>query len=70
MQTVKYFNLVEDEDNIGNERFKWSRASTFSYSRNAIGPAVAGARDGGGLQPDVAARPMEQTRGMRGVHSN
>jgi len=28
MQTVKYFNLVEDEEDIGNERFKWSRAST------------------------------------------
>ena len=31
MQTVKYFNLVGDEEDIGNERFKWSRASTFSY---------------------------------------
>jgi len=41
MQTVKYFNLVGDEDDIGNERFKWSRASTFSYNRNAIGLAVA-----------------------------
>jgi len=41
MQTVKYFNLVGDEEDIGNERFKWSRASTFSYSRNAIGLAVA-----------------------------
>jgi len=25
MQTVKYFNLVGDEEDIGNERFKWSR---------------------------------------------
>ena len=33
MQTVKYFNLVGDEEDIGNERFKWSRASTFSYIR-------------------------------------
>jgi len=41
MQTVKYFNLVGDEDDIGNERFKWSRASTFSYNRNAIGLAIA-----------------------------
>jgi len=41
MQTVKHFNLVEDEEDIGNERFKWSRASTFSYDRNAIGLAVA-----------------------------
>jgi len=41
MQTVKYFNLVGDEDDVGNERFKWSRASTFSYNRNAIGLAVA-----------------------------
>ena len=41
MQTVKYFNLVGDEEDIGNERFKWSRASTFSYNRNAIGLAVA-----------------------------
>jgi len=24
MQTVKYFNLVGDEEDIGNERFKWS----------------------------------------------
>jgi len=41
MQTVKYFNLVGDEEDIGNERFKWSWASTFSYNRNAIGLAVA-----------------------------
>ena len=41
MQTVEYFNLVGDEEDIGNERFKWSRASTFSYNRNAIGLAVA-----------------------------
>ena len=41
MQTVKYLNLVGDEEDIGNERFKWSRASTFSYNRNAIGLAVA-----------------------------
>jgi len=41
MQTVKYFNLVGDEDDIGSERCKWSRASTFSYNRNAIGLAVA-----------------------------
>jgi len=41
MQTVKYFNLVGDEDDIGSERFKWSRASTFSHNRNAIGLAVA-----------------------------
>ena len=41
MQTVKYFNLVGDEEDIGNERFKWSRARTFSYNRNAIGLAVA-----------------------------
>jgi len=26
---------------MGSERFKWSRASTFSYNRNAIGLAVA-----------------------------
>ena len=41
MQTIKYFNLVGDEEDIGNEGFKWSRASTFSYNRNAIGLAVA-----------------------------
>jgi len=41
MQTVKYFNLVGDEEDIGNERFEWSRASIFSYNRNAIGLAVA-----------------------------
>jgi len=41
MQTVNYFNLVGDEEDIGNERFKWSRASTFSYNRNAIGLVVA-----------------------------
>jgi len=41
MQTVKYFNLVGDEEDIGNERFKWSRASTFRYNRIAIGLAVA-----------------------------
>jgi len=43
MQTVKYFNLVGDEEDIGNERFKWSQANTFSYNRNAIGLAVASA---------------------------
>jgi len=41
MQTVKHFNLAGDEKDIENERFKWSRASTFSYDRNAIGLAVA-----------------------------
>jgi len=41
MQTVKYFNLVGDEDDIGSARFKWSHASTFSYNRNAIDLAVA-----------------------------
>jgi len=41
MQTVKYYNLVGDEKDIGNELFKWSRASIFSYNRNAIGLAVA-----------------------------
>jgi len=40
MQTVKYFNLVGNEEYIRNERFKWSRANTFSYNRNAIGLAV------------------------------
>ena len=65
MQTVKYFNFVGNEEDIRNEQFKWSRASTFSYDRNAIGLAVARARGGGGLQPDVATRPLERTRGMR-----
>ena len=41
MQTVEYFNLDGDEEDVGNERFKWSRASTFSYNMNAIGLAVA-----------------------------
>ena len=41
MQTVIYFNLIGDEEDIGNERFKWSRASTCSYNRNSIGLAVA-----------------------------
>jgi len=41
MHTVKYFNLVGDEEDVGNERFKWSRASSFSYNRNAIGLDVA-----------------------------
>ena len=49
MQTVKYFNLVGDEDDIGSARFKWSRAGTFSYNRNAIGLAVAGAHGDGAL---------------------
>jgi len=40
MQTVKYFNLVGDEEDIRNERFKWSRARTFRYNRNEIGLAV------------------------------
>jgi len=40
MQTVKYFNLVGEQEDIRNERFKRSRASTFSYNRNAIGLAV------------------------------
>jgi len=38
---VEYFNLVGDEEDIGSERFKWSRASTFAYDRNSIGLAVA-----------------------------
>jgi len=41
IHTVKYFNLVGDEEDIGNVSFKWSRASTFSYNRNMIGLAVA-----------------------------
>jgi len=43
MHTVKYFNLVGDEDDIGTERFKWSCASIFSYNRKVIGLAVADA---------------------------
>ena len=35
------FNLVGDEDDIRSERFKWSRACTFSYNTNDIGLAVA-----------------------------
>ena len=41
MQIAKQFNLVGDEDDIKSEHFKWSRASTFRYNRNAIGLAVA-----------------------------
>jgi len=41
MQTLKFFNLVGDEDDIGSECFKWSRASMFSYNRNATSLAVA-----------------------------
>jgi len=41
MQTIKYFNLVGDDDDIRSERFKWSRASAFSYNRNVIGLAIA-----------------------------
>ena len=41
MQTVEYFNLVGDEEDIGGESFKLSRTSTFSYNRKAIGLAVA-----------------------------
>jgi len=41
IQTVKYFDLVGNEEDIGNERCKWNRASTFSYTRNAIGLAIA-----------------------------
>ena len=41
MQTVKYFSLVGDEEDIRNERFKWSQVSTFNYNRNAIGLAIA-----------------------------
>ena len=41
IQTVKYCNLVRDEMEIRSERFKWSRASTFNYSRNVVGLAVA-----------------------------
>jgi len=40
MPTARYFNLVGDEEDIGNERFKWSRASKFSYNRHAIGLTV------------------------------
>jgi len=41
MQTIKYVDLVGDEEEIGNECFKWSRASTFSHNRNVIGLPVA-----------------------------
>ena len=41
IQTVKYFNLVGDEGDIGSEHLKWSRVSKFSYDRNMIGLAVA-----------------------------
>jgi len=37
----EYFNLVEDIEDIGNEGFKWSQASTFSYDRNSIDFAIA-----------------------------
>jgi len=41
MQMVTYFDLVGNEDDIGSERFKWNRASPFSYIRNTTGLAVA-----------------------------
>jgi len=41
LAAARPFNLVGDEEDIRNERFKWSWASTFSYNRNAIGLAVA-----------------------------
>ena len=41
MQTVKYFNLVGDDEDIRNERCKRNWARTFSYNRNVIGLAVA-----------------------------
>jgi len=40
LAAARPFNLVGDDNDIGSERFKWSRASTFSYNRNDIGLAV------------------------------
>jgi len=40
IQTVKFFNFIGDEDNIRNEHFKLSWASTFSYNKNAISLTV------------------------------
>jgi len=40
MQTLKYFNLVGDEEDIGSTRFNWSQSSTFRHNRNLIGVAV------------------------------
>jgi len=37
MQTLKYFNLVGDKEDVGSDRV----ISTFSYNRNLIGVAVA-----------------------------
>jgi len=38
---IEVLDRLGDEEDIGSKRFKWSRASTFSYNRNAIGLAVA-----------------------------
>jgi len=58
MQTVKYFNLVGDEEDIRNERFKWSRASTFSYNRNVIGLAAYASAIRTHLSVHGTAHPM------------
>ena len=38
---VTIINIAFASAILGNERFKWSRASTFTYNRNAIRLAVA-----------------------------
>ena len=65
MQTVKYFNFVGDEKDIGNERFKWSRASTFGYNKMRLALPLHT------LQPGVCIKTttgvyIETTN--RGVH--
>jgi len=36
MQTIKYVNLVGEEDDIGSEHFKWHQASSFIYNRGWV----------------------------------
>jgi len=41
MQTIKYFNIVGDKEDIRNECFNWGWVDTFNYNRNVIDLVIA-----------------------------
>jgi len=62
MQTVKYFNLVGDEDDIRSELFKRRHADTFSYTGMRLALPLEGCAAAEGFSP---TSPLDRTRGVR-----
>jgi len=58
MATQKLEETVQQHDEVVESSKTGCRSRSRAHGK-------VGARGGGGLQPDVAARPLERTRDMR-----